>query len=179
MDLASIAGTLTRLGAPILGGALGGPAGAAIASSVVGALAKAFEVDETPEAVGKALEKNEAPIVVQRVEAAEAPAVMEQVNEFIAAEVARADAAQAAEIEKGFGAWQFWRGAWQAMVIGGWLAILITALFGGNLGAKTLMPVPDVVTAWGSVTLAWLAVFNGGHVLKEIAPTIGFRKAGK
>jgi alkylation response protein AidB-like acyl-CoA dehydrogenase len=179
MDLASIAGTLTRLGAPILGGALGGPAGAAIASSVVEALAKGFDVEPTPEAVGKALEKNEAPIVVQRVEAAEAPAVMEAVNEFIAAEIARADAAQAAEIEKGFGAWQFWRGAWQAMVIGGWLAILITALFGGNLGAKTLMPVPDVVTAWGSVTLAWLAVFNGGHVLKEIAPTIGFRKAGK
>lgn len=179
MDIASIAGTLTRLGAPLLGGALGGPAGAAIASSVVEALAKGFDVEPTPEAVGKALEKNEAPIVVQRVEAAEAPAVMEQVNEFIAAEVARADAAQAAEIEKGFGAWQFWRGAWQAAVIGGWLVLLITALFGGNLGAKTLMPVPDVVAAWGTVTMTWLVVFNGGHVLKEIAPTIGFRKAGK
>lgn len=83
MDLASLAASLTRLGAPIIGGALGGPAGAAIASTVVESLAKAFDVEATPEAVDAALEKPDAPIVVRRVEAAEAPAVMDQVNAYI------------------------------------------------------------------------------------------------
>jgi hypothetical protein len=84
MDLATIAGTLARLGAPILGGALGGPAGAAIAGTIIDKLAGAFGVDATPDAVGEALARAEAPIVVKRVEAAEAPAVIEAVNQYIA-----------------------------------------------------------------------------------------------
>jgi hypothetical protein len=83
MDLATLAGTLARLGAPILGTALGGPAGAAVAGTIVDALAKGFGVEATPEAVGKALDKAEAPIVVQRVEASAAPMVMEAVNEYL------------------------------------------------------------------------------------------------
>lgn len=83
MDLASIAGKLARLGAPVLGGALGGPAGAAIATTVIEALASGFNVDATPEAVDKALDRAEAAIVVPRIEAAEAPAVIEAVNEYL------------------------------------------------------------------------------------------------
>jgi hypothetical protein len=83
MDLASLAASLTRLGAPIIGGALGGPAGAGIASTVVESLAKAFDVEPTPEAVEAALEKADAPIIVRRVEAAEAPAIMDEVNAYI------------------------------------------------------------------------------------------------
>jgi hypothetical protein len=174
MDLASLAASLTRLGAPIIGGALGGPAGAAIASTIVDKLASAFEVDATPEAVEAALEKADAPIVVRRVEAAEAPAISAEVARILAAEVKRVSEAQSAEIEKGFGAWQFWRGAWQGLIIGGWAFILLTATLGGLVGIAPLLPMTDIVTAWGSVTLAWLTVFNGGHVLKEIAPSLGF-----
>lgn len=37
-----------------------------------------------------------------------------------------------------------------------------------------LLPIDKAVEAWGSVTLTWLVVFNGGHTLKQIAPLIGF-----
>lgn len=84
MDLASIAGTLMRLGAPALGGALGGPAGAAIAGSVLDLLGRAFETDPTPEAIGKALERQEAPIVVKRVEAQSAGGIMTELNAILA-----------------------------------------------------------------------------------------------
>jgi hypothetical protein len=100
MDLASLAASLTRLGAPILGGALGGPAGAAIASTVVESLAKALDVEPTPEAVEAALEKADAPIVVRRVEAAEAPAIMDEVNAYIR-DVQDARAATVRLVEQG------------------------------------------------------------------------------
>lgn len=187
MDLAStlgdLAGKLARAGAPILGGligtAVGGPAGAAIGGTLAGkavdALADAFNVPPTPEAVAEAVTtRPDAPAIVREVEAA-APEMIR----LWEIEARRATDAQAAEIEKGFTSWQVMRTAWQVLIIAGWAAILMVALVGGNLGARTLMPLPEVVSAWGSVTLAWLAVFNGGHVLKEIAPSIGFRRPGR
>lgn len=51
--------------------------------------------------------------------------------------------------------------------------ILLAGMFGSGR-VMPMLPVADIVTAWGSVTLTWLAVFNGGHTLKEIAPSIGF-----
>jgi hypothetical protein len=85
MDLATIAGTLARLGAPILGTALGGPAGAAIAGTIIDKLAGAFGVPADDRSVGKALETHpRAAEIVRDVETAEAPAVVEAVNQYIA-----------------------------------------------------------------------------------------------
>lgn len=89
------------------------------------------------------------------------------------AEAQRVADAQSAEIERSFGSWQFWRGAWQALIIGGWAVILLAGVFGGG-HVVPMLPMADIVSAWGSVTLTWLAVFNGGHTLKEIAPSLGF-----
>lgn len=84
MDLTNLAAQIAKIGAPILGGALGGPAGAAVASTIIGALADAFGVPATPEAVGKAIETNpKAADVVAQVEAAQAPAVMDEVNAYL------------------------------------------------------------------------------------------------
>lgn len=176
--LGSLAGELFKLGAPQLGGiigtAIGGPAGTAIggvAGKVIETLAGKLGTEATPEAVKVAIEeKPEAPEIVAQVEQA-APAMIP----IWQAEADRAIEAQRAEIERGFGAWQFWRGAWQALIIAGWAIILLAGIFGGGR-IVPMLPMAEIVSAWGSVTLTWLAVFNGGHTLKEIAPSIGFGK---
>lgn len=81
--LKSLGATLLRLGAPVLGGAVAGPAGAAIAGTVIGALADALGTAKTPEAVEKALEKPEATVIVKQVEASQGGAVMEEVNAYL------------------------------------------------------------------------------------------------
>lgn len=171
--LGGLAGALFKAGAPQLGGiigtAMGGPVGAVVgglAGKVIDTLAGALGTPATPEAVAEAIPAN--PAVVQQVEAT-APEMV-RVYEM---EAARADAAQAAEIERGFGTWQFWRGAWQALIICGWAVVLLVALFGGGL-VRPLVSLTDIIGAWGSVTMTWLAVFNGGHTLKEIAPVLRF-----
>lgn len=171
--LGELAGSLFKAGAPTLGGvigtAVGGPAGAVVgglAGKVIDVLAGRLGTPATPEAVAEAVAQR--PEVAQEVEG-QAPALIAVWQ----AEVERAGDAQAAEIERGFGAWQFWRGAWQALIIGGWAVILLVALFGGGWVAP-MVSLADVIAAWGSVTMTWLAVFNGGHTLKEIAPVLRF-----
>jgi hypothetical protein len=173
--LEKLATTLAKQGAPVLGGmigtAIGGPAGAAIgglAGKAIEELAGAFGVPATPEAVTEVVQKQAAPPIIAEVEA-RASAMLP----LWTIEAQRSTDNDAAEREKGFGAWQFWRGAWQALIIGGWAVLLLAALFGGGWIAP-LLPIKDVVEAWGSVTMTWLVVFNGGHTLKEVAPSIGF-----
>lgn len=176
--LGSLAGELFKQGARqigrIVGGAVGGPAGAiagTLAGKVVETLAGKLGTPATPEAVTEAIQRAPdvaAPVIAQ-VEAA-APEMIR----LWEIEAQRGSDAQAAEIEKGFGAWQFWRGAWQGLIIAGWAVILLAGVFGGNAGVRPLLPMADLISAWGTVTLTWLAVFNGGHTLKEIAPQLGF-----
>lgn len=195
MDLASTIGTLigqmAKAGAPalaaMLGTAIAGPAGTIVgglagtlAEKAVNELAKQLGVPATPEAVVVAIEGDKVSHDLSRYEAIQrAEAAAPELMALWQIEATRVSDAQTAEIQSGFGSWQFWRGAWQALIIGGWALILLSTIFGGNIGVRSLIPLSDVVSAWGSVTLTWLAVFNGGHTLKEIAPMIGFgRKAG-
>lgn len=174
--LSTLASTLAKQGAPVLGGmigtAIGGPAGTLVgglAGKAIETLADAFGVPPTPEAVtDAATTREDAPAVIAAAER-QAPEML-RVWE---AEAKRTSDAQAAEIEKGFGNWQFWRGAWQGLIIAGWAVILLAGVFGGG-HVVPMLPMKDIVEAWGTVTLTWLAVFNGGHTLKEIAPQLGF-----
>lgn len=167
--LGNLAGELFKAGASnlgtIVGTAIGGPVGG-IAGKVVDTLAEALGTAKTPEAVADAIPTK--PEVVAEIEA-QSPELVKVWQ----VEADRAGGAQDAEIEKGFGAWQFWRGAWQALVVGGSAVILLTALFGGGW-VKPLIPMTEVIGWWGSITMTWLAVFNGGHTLKEIAPMLKF-----
>lgn len=167
--LGDLAGALFKAGASnlgtIVGTAIGGPVGG-IAGKVVDTLADALGTAKTPEAVADAIPAK--PEVVAEIEA-QSPELVKVWQ----AEADRTISAQTAEIENGFGAWQFWRGAWQALIIGGWAVVLLVALFGGPW-VKPLMPLTDLAGLWGSVTMTWLAVFNGGHTLKEIAPMLKF-----
>jgi hypothetical protein len=166
----TIATTLAKQGAPVLGGligtAIGGPAGAAVgglAGKAIEAVAEALGVAAKPEAVADALAKPGAADAVVRAEAGAAEMIR-----LWEIEARRVSDAQAAEIERGFTAWQFWRNAIQAVVWGGWMALLVSAVFGGNIGIRGNMPIADMVTAWGSVSLLWMAVFHGGHTAKEV-----------
>jgi hypothetical protein len=179
--LETLAATLAKQGAPVLGGmigtAIGGPAGAAIgglAGKALETLADAFGVPPTPEAVAEAVQQPGAPVTVAAAEA-KAPELIR----LWEIEARRVSEAQTAEIAHGFTAWQVMRNVIQAIVWGGWTVILASALFGGHGFVKATMPVTDIVTAWGSVTWVWMLVFHGGHTIKEVAPAImaGFRKA--
>lgn len=167
--LGELAGALFKAGASnlgtIVGAAIGGPAGG-IAGKVVDTLAEALGTAKTPEAVAEGVAQK--PEIVAEIEA-QSPELVKAWQ----AESDRTTSAQAAEIEKGFGAWQFWRGAWQALIIGGWAVVLLVALFGGGW-VTPLVSLTDIISAWGGVTMTWLAVFNGGHTLKEIAPMLKF-----
>ena len=173
---------LKSAGAPILSnalktaaGALGGPAAAAITGAVLGALAEALGVEATPEAVAKKIEADPpaaAPVVAD-VESSAADLLP-----LWLVEAQRRAEAEATEMEVGFDAWQFWKNGWQALIVGGWAAILTVALFGGSLGVASSAPLKDVIETWGSVTMLWFAVYNGGHTLKAIAPALGFGRLG-
>lgn len=189
--LGKLVGQLAKAGAPVLtsmiGTAIGGPAGAVVgglagtlAEKAVGELARQLNVPATPEDVSKEIASAgpAGSVSAVRVDNAiqQAEAAAPELMRIWEIEATRVSEAQTAEIQRGFGAWQFWRGAWQALIIGGWALILLTVLFGGPL--KPLAPMTEILSAWGSVTLTWLAVFNGGHTLKEIAPLIGFGRKG-
>ena len=100
MDWTQIAGSLVKAGLPTLGGLIGGPAGAAIGSTVGPILADALGLppDATPEDVGKVIEANpEAARQAERDRAADLRIAIEQaqteqiriVNETMRAELAQ------------------------------------------------------------------------------------------
>lgn len=166
--LTSLASELVKRGAPTLGGligtAIGGPAGAAIggaAGKALEVLAETLGVPPTPEAVKDA--------VVAGGDVSSAEEAAKVMAPIYAAEAARAAEAQTAELTKGFGAWQFWKGAIQFVVWGGWFAILVCALLGGNIGVKPMMPMGELFGGWVTVTMTWMAVYNGGHTVKSLA----------
>lgn len=177
--LTTIASTLAKQGAPVLGGliatAIGGPVGGTVgglAGKALEAVADALSTSSDPAAVAEALTKPGATVAVARVEA--------RTGEMIRLwemEAQRASDAQSAEIAQGFTAWQWWRNVIQAVVWGGWVLLLIAAVFGGNLGIKGNMPIAEMVTAWGSVSLLWMAVFHGGHTAKEVFSASKWGKA--
>jgi len=103
MDLAALASTLIKAGAPVLGGALGGPAGAALAPMILGALTEALGLpgDASPEAVAQAVVTGPASAsVVQRVEAEQAPSVLTELNARLA-DVQNARALQEHALDSG------------------------------------------------------------------------------
>lgn len=172
----TIAGELIRRGAPTLGGllgtAIGGPAGAVvggIAGKGMEVLAEALGGPVTPESVAGA--------PPETIAAAEDAA--RTMAPIWTLEAQRVAAAEAKEMNEGFSSWQLWKGVIQGVVWLGWIAILICALFGGNMGVKTLLPMTELVGTWGSVTMAWLVVYNGGHTIKEVVGAGTFNWKGR
>jgi hypothetical protein len=174
-----LAKNLAKQGAPVLGGligtAIGGPAGTVagtLAGKVIEGLAETLGTDATPEAVNGAIVAD--PTAAAKVQAAEARAG--EMIRLWEIEAKRASDAQAAEIANGFTMWQVARVVIQAIVWLMWPVIALSAIFGGNWGVKPLVPLTDVIGAWGTVTTVWLIVFHGGHTIKEVLPALKFGK---
>lgn len=89
MDWKDIAGKLVQAGAPIIGGALGGPIGGMIGGAIGNVVANALGVENTPEAVEKAINERDPAVVVAQLSAAEAEA---QAKWPALAEIAKAEA---------------------------------------------------------------------------------------
>jgi hypothetical protein len=165
---ANLARNLARMGAPLLGGMIGGPAGT-LAAKAIDVLAESLGTPATPEGVGAAVESGRFP-----AELAAAEATAARLLPLWTLEAERAGAAQAAEIARGFTAWQAARVGIQAVVWGMWPVIALAAMFGGNWGVRPLVPLGEVIGAWGTVTTVWMIVFHGGHTAKEVLPFLRF-----
>lgn len=174
-DLASI---LTKIGAPLLSTAIGGPVGT-LASAAIGALAEALGTPATPEAVAKEIENNpEAATAVRKIEAEQAPDMLKA----YLADVQDARAQTVKLVESGSSI------AWGAPVI----SVLIVTGFLGLITGLMFKSVPDnqvtlilfgaLSAAFSQVVSYWLGSSAGsarsGDAIRAIAqqattPTAG------
>lgn len=167
----TLATTLAKQGAPVIGGligtAIGGPVGAAVggmAGKAIESLAEALGTAATPEAVLAGVSQPEAKAVVQEVEA-RAPDLMP----LWAAQLAMAQQAQTAEIERGFNGWVMRRTvahyiAWGLTLVSGGFAIY--SAFMGHAGMTALA---GLFSSSIGLTMAWMAVNSGGKALGDFA----------
>jgi hypothetical protein len=174
-DLASI---LTKIGAPLLSTAIGGPVGT-LASAAIGALAEALGTPATPEAVAKEIENNpQAATAVRKIEAEQAPDMLKA----YLADVQDARAQTVKLVESGSSI------AWGAPVI----SVLIVTGFLGLITGLMFKSVPDnqvtlilfgaLSAAFSQVVSYWLGSSAGsarsGDAIRAIAqqattPTAG------
>lgn len=179
-DLVSV---LTKIGAPLLSTAIGGPVGA-LASAALGALAEALGTPATPDAVAKEIENNpQAAATVRKIEAEQAPDMLKA----YLADVQDARQQTVKLVESGSSI------AWGAPVI----SVLIVVGFLGLVAGLLFKSVPDsqvvlvlfgaLSQAFGTVTAYWLGSSAGsaraGDAIRAIAqqattPTAG-QVAGK
>jgi len=110
MDLATLAGTLIRLGAPVIGTALGGPAGAAVAPMILEAVTGALGLskDATPAQIETAAKAN--PAALPSIDVKAGPDVLAELNARLA-DVQDARATTVKLVEAGSGI------AWGAPVV--------------------------------------------------------------
>jgi hypothetical protein len=72
MDWKDLAGTLAKVGAPVIGTALGGPLGGMIGGAIGNVVATALGTDATPEAVNTAITTQDPQVVSAKLAAADA-----------------------------------------------------------------------------------------------------------
>lgn len=117
MNWKDLGGQLIKAGAPIIGTAIGGPVGGVIGSSLGTILANALGVEDTPEAVGKAIETMPAGELQAKLAAADSEAaakwpalaeIAKSDNEARVAQTQVINETQRAEIAAGVSPWH-WR----------------------------------------------------------------------
>lgn len=166
-----LATQLAKAGAPVLGGligtAIGGPAGAAIgglAGRAIESLAETLGTDPTPEAVSAAIQND--PGAEAKIAAVEARSA--DLIRLWEIEAKRAADNDAAERERGFGAWQTRRTVTSYAVL-----LMLVASFGAALASAVGVIRADValltVLVGHGVTLfmAWNGLVSGGRAVKD------------
>lgn len=165
-----LAKNLAKMGAPILGGligtAVGGPAGkiaGTLAGKAIEGLAESLGTDPIPSAIEGAIASD--PGAAAKVQAAESRSA--EVIRVWEIEARAAAEAQTAEIEKGFGSWNWRRNmahysAWGMFVVSG-----LATIYGAFVGNAGLTTVSAVFTATTGVVMAWVAVNSGGKAAAD------------
>jgi hypothetical protein len=164
MDFGDLGKKLIGLGAPILGGALGGPLGAAAGKILAETLGAS---DPTPAAIDRTIASTPAAEVQAKLAQAEdrwveavksqaelARSQVEQVNETMRAEVA----AQAARPDNWWGAWRTQLAQVLVLECPVWVALIVYCVVWGRVN--------DLVLASGLIMTWWGARFGvlGVHV---------------
>ncbi|MFM9974523.1 MAG: hypothetical protein ACKVON_08120 [Beijerinckiaceae bacterium] len=159
MDIATLAGTLTRLGATALATVLGGPA----AGAAIGALASALGSDPTPEGVAEAIEANPetAAVAVAMVEAKQGAALAELNARLADVQDARSTTVKLVQAGSSI--------AWGAPVV----SVIIVIAFAAVLLALFFKALPDnqvallmigaLVSEFRGVTSYWLGSSRGSQ----------------
>lgn len=161
MDFAALGAQLIKLGAPILGTAIGGPLGGAVGT----VLAQTFgAADETPEAISAAVQAD--PQAGDKLKTLEADRSDEWLSIIKAGQELQAQLATTESSQGGFA--YYWRPAMS------WLIITIIAQsFLVAPWLRGLMSV-DVGTPYDQVlgiSAVWLTIYGGGHTLKAVLGT--------
>lgn len=161
MDFAALGAQLIKLGAPILGTAIGGPLGGAVGT----VLAQTFgAADETPEAISAAVQAD--PQAEDKLKTLEADRSAEWLSIIKAGQELQAQLATTESSQGGFA--YYWRPAMS------WLIITIIAQsFLVAPWLRGLMSV-DVGTPYDQVlgiSAVWLTIYGGGHTLKAVLGT--------
>jgi hypothetical protein len=173
MDWKDIAGALVRAGAPVIGGALGGPLGGMIGSSLGGVIAAALGTEPTPQAVDIALRTQAPEAIASKLQAAEGEAVARWPA---LAEIARAEAADRSEQSRAINEtiraelatqrWYSWRNLWGYSVMAECAAVsalVITDLATGDLrGVKVFLDASAFFLSWYGMRIGVL-----GYVLNR------------
>lgn len=169
--LDQLAKNLAKQGAPVLGGligsAIGGPAGTlagTLAGKAIEALADELGTEPTPAAVNQAIEAD--PASAPKVQAAEA--AVGEMSRIWAIEAQRAADNDAAEREKGFGAWQTRRTVTSYVVL-----IMLVASFGAALAAGVNVIRADIALLTAlvghavTIFMTWNGLVSGGRAVKD------------
>lgn len=184
MDFATLAGTLTRLGATILGGALAGPAGAAMAPAILSDLGKALGTAGTADAVAAAINADPAAAgpKVLGVEAAKGTDYLAELNARLAdVQNARAAGVRYAEIG---GPNSYAPIVVSSLVVIGFLGMAVLLMFRQVPDSQLAIVVfTTLSTGFGMVLQYWLGSSSGSaskdQVLGRIATAASAPSAGQ
>lgn len=160
MNLDALAKLVVEAGAPVLGAAIGGPAGAA-ATLALHTLAKAFGVGVTPEAVAAAVQTD--PKAAEKVASAESESAGQVA--VVMAQTA-ADLAKAEMQRESFFSWG-WRpaGAWMCIGLTIW-QFLVVPIVKSSI-APAFPPIPWEQLA--QIFTIYMGLYMGGHTIKAVA----------
>ncbi len=164
MDFAALGAQLIKLGAPILGTAIGGPLGGTVGS----VLAQTFgAANETPEAISAAVQAD--PEAADKLKTLET----ERSDEWISViKTGQELSAQLATTESTQGGFAYnWRPAlsWMIIAIIG-QSFLVAPWVRGLLSVDVGTPYDQVL----GVSAIWLTIYGGGHTVKAIfGPRLG------
>lgn len=189
MDWRELAGELIRAGAPIIGGALGGPLGDMIGSTAGRIIADSLGVEPTPEAVDAAIKTLPADAVAAKLAAADAALAAQwpALADIGKAQVDAVGQTQRAELLLGgaiAGPWRTFlvvaQGTWRPLAMYIWIgtwpfqlgAVLHHAYLQDAAGLNGLAEIVNALAWWNTGPAALAGVYAVGRTYEKVKGTV-------